>query len=128
MSVAASEWPENPIIVALDVATAERAVRLARDVAPHVGGFKIGLGLLHGPGPGTISALVGLGKPVFADAAREFVLFCGAGWRSALAAKSLQDMGMTNVAHIDGGWEAWTKSGAPIETLEENKARRKGSA
>ena len=53
-------------------------------------------------------------KPVFADEDREFVLFCGSGWRSALAAKALQDMGMTNVAHIDGGWSAWTKAGAPI--------------
>ncbi|MEO8543910.1 MAG: rhodanese-like domain-containing protein, partial [Burkholderiaceae bacterium] len=35
-------------------------------------------------------------KPLFADESREFVLFCGAGWRSALAAKALQDMGMTN--------------------------------
>ncbi len=64
-------------------------------------------------------------KPVFADASREYVLFCGAGWRSALAAKSLQDMGMTNVAHIDGGWADWTRAGAPTETLEVNKARRK---
>jgi len=59
---------ENPIIVALDLATAEQAVDLAEAVAPHVGGFKVGLGLLHGPGPGTIDALVRLGKPVFADA------------------------------------------------------------
>lgn len=65
-------------------------------------------------------------KPVFADASREFVLFCGAGWRSALAAKALQDMGMTNIAHIDGGWADWTRVGAPIESLEANKARRKG--
>lgn len=65
-------------------------------------------------------------KPVFADESREFVLFCGAGWRSALAAKALQDMGMTNIAHIDGGWADWTRVGAPIESLEANKARRKG--
>ena len=43
-------------------------------------------------------------KPVFGDEGREYILFCGAGWRSALAAKALKDMGMTNVAHIDGGW------------------------
>ncbi|MCB2043431.1 MAG: rhodanese-like domain-containing protein [Rhodoferax sp.] len=67
-------------------------------------------------------------KPVFADESREFVLFCGAGWRSALAAKALQDMGMTNVAHIDGGWADWTKAGAPTESLDANKARRKGTA
>lgn len=64
-------------------------------------------------------------KPLFADASREFVLFCGAGWRSALATKALQDMGMTNVAHIDGGWAEWTRAGAPTESLEANKARRK---
>ena len=58
----------NPIIVALDLPTAERAVDLAQRVSDHVGAFKIGLGLLHGPGPGTIDALVRLGKPVFADA------------------------------------------------------------
>lgn len=58
----------NPIIVALDLATAEEAVIMAERVAPHVGGFKVGLGLLHGPGPLVVSALVGLGKPVFADA------------------------------------------------------------
>ena len=63
-------------------------------------------------------------KKVFADAGREFVLFCGAGWRSALAAKTLQDMGMENVAHIDGGFTEWVKQGAPTETLEERKAKK----
>ena len=63
-------------------------------------------------------------KKLFADETREFVLFCGAGWRSALAAKTLQDMGMTNVAHIDGGFGEWKKQGAPTETMEERKARR----
>ena len=63
-------------------------------------------------------------KPVFADESKEFILFCGAGWRSALATKTLQDMGMTNVAHIDGGWGEWVKAGAPTETLEAQKARR----
>lgn len=60
--------PTNPIIVALDVPTAEAAVDIAQRVQPYVGGFKIGLGLLHGPGPGTIDALVRLERPVFADA------------------------------------------------------------
>ena len=63
-------------------------------------------------------------KPVFADEGREFVLFCGLGWRSALTAKTLQDMGMTNVAHIDGGFEAMKAAGLPVETLEERKARK----
>ena len=54
-------------------------------------------------------------KPIFGDESKEFILFCGAGWRSALATKALQDMGMRNVAHIDGGYAEWTKQGAPTE-------------
>lgn len=57
-----------PVAVALDVATGEEAVRLARAVAPHVGAFKIGLELLSGPGPVLVSALAELDKPVFCDA------------------------------------------------------------
>lgn len=60
--------PRNPVIVALDLRTAEEAVRLARSIVDHVGAFKIGLGLLMGPGPATVGALSDLGKPVFADA------------------------------------------------------------
>ena len=63
-------------------------------------------------------------KPVFGDDSKEFILFCGAGWRSALATKTLQDMGMRNVAHIDGGYAEWQKQGAPTETLEERKAKK----
>ena len=63
-------------------------------------------------------------KPVFADESKEYILFCGAGWRSALATKTLQDMGMRNVAHIDGGYAEWKKRGAPTETLEERKAKK----
>ena len=61
-------------------------------------------------------------KPVFADEDKEFILFCGAGWRSALATQTLQNMGMTNVAHIDGGFGAWKKAQAPMVTLEQHKA------
>lgn len=63
-------------------------------------------------------------KPMFANEGKEFILFCGAGWRSALATKTLQDMGMTNVAHIDGGYAEWVKQGAPTETMEERKAKK----
>ena len=64
-------------------------------------------------------------KPVFADESKEFILFCGAGWRSALATKALQDMGMRNVAHIDGGFAEWQKQGAPTQTPEQRKAPTK---
>lgn len=60
-------------------------------------------------------------RPVFAED-REFILFCAAGWRSALAAKTLQDMGLPRVAHIDGGFGAWKKSGAPVAAKDAGKA------
>ena len=42
------------------------------------------------------------------------VLYCGGGFRSALAADNLQKMGYTNVISMDGGWRGWTESGFPI--------------
>ncbi len=41
------------------------------------------------------------------------VLYCGGGFRSALAADNLQKMGYTNVLSMDGGWRDWTQSGYP---------------
>jgi sulfur-carrier protein adenylyltransferase/sulfurtransferase len=43
------------------------------------------------------------------------VLYCGAGGRSALAAKSLADMGYDKVENLQGGWGAWLNSGLPVE-------------
>ena len=43
------------------------------------------------------------------------VLYCGVGGRSALAAKSLADMGYDKVENLQGGWSAWTNSGLPVE-------------
>lgn len=43
-----------------------------------------------------------------------FVLFCAAGWRSALATQTLMHMGMARVAHIEGGFTAWKEAGAPV--------------
>lgn len=63
-------------------------------------------------------------KPVFGAHDTEYILYCGGGWRSALAAKALQDMGMTNVAHMDGGFTEWARLGCPVETLEERKAKK----
>jgi len=54
-------------------------------------------------------------KPVFSEP-RRFVFYCASGWRSALAAKTAQDMGLSNVAHIAGGYTAWKKAGGPVET------------
>ena len=57
----------NPILVALDVDSAEHAEDLARSVYPYVGGFKIGLQLVMAEGPGSVGQIARLGKPVFAD-------------------------------------------------------------
>ena len=45
-------------------------------------------------------------KPVFSEN-KKFVFFCAAGWRSALAAKTVKGMGLPNVMPIDGGFGAW---------------------
>jgi len=49
-------------------------------------------------------------KPVFGTD-KAYVLYCASGWRSALGAKALQDMGMANVAHLSGGFSAWREAG-----------------
>jgi rhodanese-related sulfurtransferase len=54
-------------------------------------------------------------KPVFAQD-KTFVFFCGGGWRSALAARAAQEMGLQPVAHVAGGFAAWKKAGGPVET------------
>jgi rhodanese-related sulfurtransferase len=43
------------------------------------------------------------------------VLYCGGGFRSALAADAVQKMGYTNVISMDGGWGAWVRAGMPTE-------------
>lgn len=58
----------TPIMVAIDTADRDSALRLAAATKESVGAFKIGLGLLHGPGPSLIGELAALGRPVFADA------------------------------------------------------------
>ena len=52
-------------------------------------------------------------KPVFASG-KSFVLYCGGAWRSALAADTLQQMGLEPVAHLEGGFGGWKAAGAPI--------------
>lgn len=56
-------------------------------------------------------------KPVFQED-KQFVFFCAGGWRSALAAKTAQDMGLKPVAHVAGGFGAWKKSDAPFDAPE----------
>jgi len=52
----------------------------------------------------------------FPDKDTELILYCGGGFRSALAADNLQKMGYTNVWSMTGGWHAWEESGGAIES------------
>ena len=59
-------------------------------------------------------------KEIF-QSGKRFVFFCGGGMRSALATKTVQDMGLAPVCHIEGGFEAWRQKGGPIEEREPKK-------
>lgn len=59
---------------------------------------------------------------------KRFVFFCAGGLRSALATKAVQDMGLSPVCHIAGGFGAWREAGGPIETVEPKLPRRKPEA
>jgi rhodanese-related sulfurtransferase len=73
---------------------------------------------------GHIRGAVHLGKgiierdiaKVVPDTGREIILYCGGGYRSALAADNLQKMGYTNVLSMRGGWRAWKEDDYPTET------------
>jgi len=54
-------------------------------------------------------------KDIFASGKR-FVFYCNLGWRSALAAQIVQQMGLTPVCHIEGGFDAWKAAGGPVAT------------
>jgi rhodanese-related sulfurtransferase len=55
-------------------------------------------------------------EAAFPDKDTELILYCGGGYRSALAADGLQKMGYRNVWSMAGGWKAWNAAGAPIES------------
>ncbi len=55
------------------------------------------------------------------DTAEELVLYCNKGWRSALAASSLLDMGVTQVSHLAGGMERWQEQDGAVEALPSRK-------
>jgi rhodanese-related sulfurtransferase len=61
-------------------------------------------------------------RDVFAQD-KEYVLFCAAGWRSALGTLTMLEMGFDDVGHIDGGFEAWKAAGAPTAPLPPRKPK-----
>ena len=52
-------------------------------------------------------------KPIFGEGKR-LVLYCASAWRSALATKTLQDMGLPHVCHLGGGFSAWKQANLPV--------------
>lgn len=54
-------------------------------------------------------------QPALTRPGTRYLLFCAVGWRSALAARALQEMGIAGVCHLGGGFEAWREAGAPVE-------------
>jgi len=59
-------------------------------------------------------------KDIFA-CGKKFIFYCNLGWRSALAAQISQQMGLTPVAHLEGGLDAWKKAGGPISQKDLKK-------
>ena len=56
-------------------------------------------------------------KPIF-DEDKQFVFYCAAAWRSALATATAKRMGLENLYHLDGGLGAWQDAGGPVEPYE----------
>ncbi len=54
-------------------------------------------------------------EKTFPDRDAELILYCGGGFRSALAADNLQKMGYTNAISMDGGWRGWNEVGGKVE-------------
>ena len=61
-------------------------------------------------------------KPVFQED-RTFIFYCASGWRSALSTKIAQDMGLSPVAHIEGGFDAWRAAGGQTEKLQPSSSK-----
>ena len=80
-------------------------------------------GSFHAP-RGMIEFWVDPDSPYFKDifgSGREFIFHCASGWRSALATKVVQGMGLEPVCHIGGGFGAWKKADAPVMRTEDGR-------
>jgi len=80
-------------------------------------------GSFHAP-RGMIEFWVDPASPYFKSifgSGREFIFHCASGWRSALATKAVQEMGLEPVCHIAGGFGAWTKAGAPVRKTRDGR-------
>lgn len=83
-------------------------------------------GSFHAP-RGMIEFWVDPDSPYFKDVFggnREFIFHCASGWRSALATKAVQDMGLAPVSHVGGGFTAWKKADAPVLRTDDGREPR----
>ena len=55
---------------------------------------------------------------------KHFVFYCAMGWRSALAAKTAQEMGLARVSHVGGGYDAWREAGGPTAQSADGREPR----
>ena len=63
-------------------------------------------------------------RDVFAQSGKTYIFFCAAAWRSALATRDMQNMGLGPVAHIEGGFAQWQEEGMPIEEPAESAKKK----
>lgn len=84
-------------------------------------------GAVHAP-RGMIEFWVDPKSPYYKDvfgSGKEFYFYCASAWRSALATRAVQEMGLEPVAHIEGGFGAWKKAGGPVGEKPEKPATTK---
>jgi rhodanese-related sulfurtransferase len=81
-------------------------------------------GAVHAP-RGMLEFWVDPKSPYYKDvfgSGKEFYFYCASAWRSALATRAVQEMGLEPVAHIEGGFGAWKKAGGPVGEKPEKPA------
>jgi rhodanese-related sulfurtransferase len=80
-------------------------------------------GALHAP-RGMLEFWVDPQSPYYKEifgSGKEFILYCQSGWRSSLATATLQDMGLTPVCHVEGGFKAWKEACLPVAEKPQHK-------
>ena len=111
---AQKKMQETPNVVVVDVREAEDLA--ATGVVP--GAVNIPLGML--PLRADTELPESLRDPRLQDRSTPVITTCGGGGQAALAAKTLKDMGFTNVSYLEGGIQSWKQAGLPTESPSES--------
>ena len=64
-------------------------------------------------------------RDVFAQQGKTYIFFCAAAWRSALATRDMQNMGLAPVAHIEGGFTKWVEENHPVDQPKDDQPSNK---